>query len=314
MRELGHESLRHRLVDDKTLRRHADLPLIHEAPEGGCLHGFIEVGIVQHDKRRLAAQFQQGGLQVASRGLADDLADARRSGEIHAPHRRMGDQRIDDLRRVGRRVCDHIDDARCQAGVVQHLPDQAVRGRADLGGLENNRVAAGQWHGDRADAENDRTIPRRNAQNDTSRLANGQRQGSRFVGWNHFAGDVRGHRGRFAQNVRREVRIEFGPTGGSAGFLCHHRCEILGPRFQQIGCQHQFCASLAGADGGPCGKGRGGGHCRRVHVRDGCCWRARRDLAGNRIVPLEDGGIRGVYIQTINQHFDIEHDTSRNGS
>ena len=61
-----------RFVDDDPFGRHADLALIHEGAEGGGLHRFVEVGVVEHDQRRLAAKFEQRRLQMASRDLGDD--------------------------------------------------------------------------------------------------------------------------------------------------------------------------------------------------------------------------------------------------
>ena len=47
-----------------SLGGHADLALVHEGAEGGGLHRLVEVGIFQHDQRRLATEFQQAGLQI----------------------------------------------------------------------------------------------------------------------------------------------------------------------------------------------------------------------------------------------------------
>jgi len=58
-RELGDEGVGHRFVDDEPFGRHADLALVEERPEDGCLDRFVHVGIVEHQQRRLAAQLQQ---------------------------------------------------------------------------------------------------------------------------------------------------------------------------------------------------------------------------------------------------------------
>ena len=77
------------LVDDDPLGRHADLALVHEGAEGRGVHRLVDVGVVEHDQRRLAAEFEQRRLQVLGRDLGDDPADPGRAGEIDAPHRRM---------------------------------------------------------------------------------------------------------------------------------------------------------------------------------------------------------------------------------
>ena len=87
--ELGDEIVRHRIVDHDALGRHADLALVHEGAEGGGRDGRVEVGIVEDDERRLAAELQKHRLQVAGRCLGDDPADPRRAGEVDPPHGRM---------------------------------------------------------------------------------------------------------------------------------------------------------------------------------------------------------------------------------
>ena len=48
-----------RLVDDDALGRHADLALVHERAESGRGDRRPDVRVVEHDQRRLAAEFQQ---------------------------------------------------------------------------------------------------------------------------------------------------------------------------------------------------------------------------------------------------------------
>ena len=63
-------------VDDDALGAHADLAGVGEGAEGRAVDRGIEVGIVQHDQRRLAAELQHRRLQVLRAGLRDQLADA----------------------------------------------------------------------------------------------------------------------------------------------------------------------------------------------------------------------------------------------
>ena len=95
--ELRDEGVGDLLVDDDPLGRHADLALVHEGAEGGGLDRLVEIGVVEHDQRRLAAELEQHRLEVAAARLGDDAADPGRAGEVDAPHGRMGDQRLDDL-------------------------------------------------------------------------------------------------------------------------------------------------------------------------------------------------------------------------
>ena len=46
------------------LGRHADLALVGEGAEGGGVDRGIEVGVVEHHQRRLAAEFEQHRLEM----------------------------------------------------------------------------------------------------------------------------------------------------------------------------------------------------------------------------------------------------------
>ena len=68
--ELADEGVGDRLIDHEALGRHADLSLIHERAESRRIHRRVEIGVVEHDHRRLAAQFEQHRLQMRRRGSA----------------------------------------------------------------------------------------------------------------------------------------------------------------------------------------------------------------------------------------------------
>ena len=87
--------------DDDPLGRHADLAGVHERAERGRLDRFVQVGVLEHDQRSLAAELEQHWLQLLGGALGDDPPDRGRPGEIDPPHGGMIDQRADDLCRVG---------------------------------------------------------------------------------------------------------------------------------------------------------------------------------------------------------------------
>ena len=80
--ELGDEGVGDRLVDDQPLGRHADLALVGEGAEHRRVDRGVEVGVGEHEQRRLAAEFEQHRLQVLGAELGDLLADPRRAGEV----------------------------------------------------------------------------------------------------------------------------------------------------------------------------------------------------------------------------------------
>jgi hypothetical protein len=68
------------------------------------LYGFVQVGILQHQERRLTAQFQQHRLQMLGCSLGDNLAHGSRAGEIDALHGRVVDECSHHLSRIFRRI------------------------------------------------------------------------------------------------------------------------------------------------------------------------------------------------------------------
>ena len=77
-------------------------PGVHERAERRGLHRLVEIGVLEHDQRRLAAELEQHGLEMLGGAPGDDPPDGGRAGEIDPAHGRMVDQRADDLGGVAR--------------------------------------------------------------------------------------------------------------------------------------------------------------------------------------------------------------------
>ncbi len=193
-------------VDDDALGRHADLALVHERAEVGGRRRGVEVGVLQHHERRLAAELEQHALEMAAGLLGDDRADVARAGEVDAAHGRMCDQLVHHLGGVGRVVGDQVRDACGNAGLLEALDDRALRARRQLRGLHHDRVAVGKRRGDRARAEDHGRVPGSDADDHAGRLAHRPHA---------LAGDVRAdllvmHGGgvdaRLAQHARSRAR------------------------------------------------------------------------------------------------------------
>ena len=54
-------------------------PVAAKMPEIDALHRVVELGIVEHDVRRLAAELHRDALQPARRGFVDRAGRSRRS-------------------------------------------------------------------------------------------------------------------------------------------------------------------------------------------------------------------------------------------
>lgn len=168
-------------MHDDALRRHADLALMHEGTEDRGIHGSIDIRVVKHNERRLAAKFQQCGLQMLAAKLRDNLADLGGAGEVDATNCWMRDQRFDDPRRIFGCVGDDVDNPGRKAGLRQCGRDQPLRAGALLGGFQDDGVAAGDRHGDGACGENNRCIPGCDGKADTGRLTHTHGKRAGFV-------------------------------------------------------------------------------------------------------------------------------------
>ena len=177
--KLADEFVGDRIDDDDPLGRHADLAGVHERAERRGLHRFVEIGVLEHDQRRLAAEFEQHRLQMLGGALGDDPADRGRSGEVDPPHRRMVDQRADDVAAssgalVTRLTTPSGKPASANASTISAW----VRGqRSDALRITVLPQASGVAMAPAA--EDDRRVPRRDPEDHADRLAQGQRDAGR---------------------------------------------------------------------------------------------------------------------------------------
>ena len=87
-------------IYDDPVRAHADLALMQEAADNGRAHRMLQVGIVEDDEWRVAAELQRHPLEL--RGLhrkrTDMSAHPRRTRERDQAGNRVRGERITDLR------------------------------------------------------------------------------------------------------------------------------------------------------------------------------------------------------------------------
>ena len=246
-------------VDHDPLRRHADLARVHERAEAGGVGGGLEVGVGEHDLRRLAAQLEQAAREVLGALEGDELADLGGAGEVHAAGRGVRDQLVDDVGGVVGRVDDQVDGAGGQAGVDERADDRGVRARALLGGLQHDGVAVGERGRDRAGAEDHRRVPGRHADDDPRGLADAHGERARHVGGDDLADHGVRLRGGLAQHAGGEVAVEHAPPERAADLLGHDAGDVGRGLHQLVGGGVEERAALARGRGRPAGEGRGGG-------------------------------------------------------
>ena len=102
----------------------AGLAAVEHAARHARRDGQLEVGVVEHDAGRLAAELERGGHQVAPGDLADPAADALGPGERHEVDAGMAGERLaHDLPVAG----DEVQDAGRQPDLVADLRQRERR-------------------------------------------------------------------------------------------------------------------------------------------------------------------------------------------
>ena len=164
---------------------HADLPLVQKAAPGGAADGAVEIGVVEHDQRILATQFQGHLLQVAPGAFRHLASGLGRAGEGDHPHLGMGAERRAGLGTPGQ----HLQHAPRQAdGLEQPGDEDAATHRRLVIRLEHHGIAAGQRRGHGAQGKDQREIERRDHPHHAMGQAPGIGQGPALAGQDHAMG------------------------------------------------------------------------------------------------------------------------------
>ena len=152
----------------ETVGRRAGFAHIAHLGDHGAFNGRIDVGILEHDERRVAAQFHRGLHDVVSRFMQQLTADFRRAGKRHDAHARVVQHRRDDLARRARR--NDVADAGRHAGFFQRGHQRQHRQRGVGGGLEYDGAACGERRTDFTGRHRGGEIPWRDEDADARRL------------------------------------------------------------------------------------------------------------------------------------------------
>ena len=153
----GVDHLRQALLGDhQVIGRQTDLPRVQGFAQHDALRGKFEIDIAREDHRRLAAQFQGHGHQVA-RGRGHDVAgDAGGAGEQQV----VKGQPRKGLAHFG--TAGENGDFFFVPGLGDHGGHQLGRGRGEFRGLDHDPIARRQDPRQRAEGQIHREIPRRN--------------------------------------------------------------------------------------------------------------------------------------------------------
>ena len=144
----------------------------------------IDVGIVEHDHRGMAAELHRGPLHVPAGERGELLADRRRAGEADLADDRMRDQVLGDLRRD---AVDQADDARRHARIDKGPDQRGRRRRGFLRRLDDDRAAGGERRRQLAHHLVDREVPGREGGDRADRQLEGHLHDVGRPGRDHLA-------------------------------------------------------------------------------------------------------------------------------
>jgi hypothetical protein len=150
----------------------------------------LEVGVVENDVGRLAAEFLGDALDGIGGGLGHQDAGAGRAGEGHHVDIGMRAQRRADTRAV---AVDEVEHAGRHAGGMQHFSEDRGVERRHFGRLQHHRAAGGECRQHLAGDLVDRPVPRRDETAHAHRLATQRDVAALFlehVVLQHFDGGV----------------------------------------------------------------------------------------------------------------------------
>ncbi len=202
--EAGQELLVDRPLDIDPRGRGAVLAGVDEAAGDRASGGRVEVGVVVHDERRLAAELEMHSLEVAAGERLDLPTRLGVTGQRDEVDVRMcRDCRPDLVAAPG----DDVENAVRQPGLLRQLAEHERRERRDRGGLEDHRIAGRQSRPDLPDRHHERVVPGRDLADDPDRLTPDHARVRAAVLGGRFALEMANRRRKETQVVRAERNV-----------------------------------------------------------------------------------------------------------
>ena len=288
-----HEGVLHRFVHEHPGAVGAHLALGVEITQQRAGHGVIQVGVLEHDQRRLAAQFQGHRFQGIGGGTHHRLAGAHLAGE-----RDLVDARVRGQRLAGfREALHHVEHAVRQAGFLEHFRQTQRRQRREFGGFEDHRVAGGQRRRRLPGGDLQRVVPGA----DAGAHAQGFRAGVEKAAVHLLVFALQGRRlaGEILETVGGGIHVRFrclrDRLAGVQGFQAR---QIIALFAQQLGGAHQHPAPGGAVHGAPLRQAVTGGPDRPVHVLGAGHRHPADHVAGGRIQVIEKLAVGALLVMS----------------
>ena len=228
-------------------RRHADLTLVEERPEGRCVDRVVEIGVGQDEHRVVATELEDDSLEMTAARLGEPASGRGRAREVQAADRGVLDELVTDRGRLARRMRDDVEDTGREPRLAEDLaPEQAADDRRKLGRLQHDRVAERNRRGERAGREDQCRVPRCDRGDDADRLADSHRQRSRMVGGNDLTGREVTDRGGLPEETRHEVRLEHPHPEARTRLRGEQRDDLVATALENVRCLEEDRLALGG--------------------------------------------------------------------
>ena len=196
--ELAEELVVDALLEDEAAGRRAALTRGTERTPEHAVERELDVRVVHHDHRVLAAHLEGQALVHASAGFADDASGLRGSGEgHHRDVRVLDDGRTDVLPDA----VQQLDDFRRQPCLEHDLHEHVPRVRDILARLEDARVSAHERRKHLPGRDGERKVERCDDARHTDRATKAHRPLVRQLARHGATGQLPAHRGRVVGRV-----------------------------------------------------------------------------------------------------------------
>ena len=304
LRQLGDEFVVDRALHQQPARRGATLAVQAVDHEHDGIERTVEVGVVEHDDRILAAQFQVHALQRGRALRHDQAAGGRFADEAD------GTDRIVLRERAAGGFTDAVDqihDAGRQPGFEHDLGQQACGQRAPFGRFVHHRAAGGQRRRDLPGRQHERRVPRRDHADRAERLAH-RVVHVRIGGQRQAIGRIRRAIGEEAEVLGAAQRGLAHEAPGLAGIHALDQRDLVGALLDAVGHFVQQAAAFAAVQRAPGAEGvaRRFAGCR--HFGFGAAGHAAQQLAIDRRVIVEHFALAGhrLAVDQVTQRFALE--------
>src|SRR5471032_1398603 len=281
-----------RVLYVQTVSAHARLAIVAVLGNDGAFDGLIQVCVVEHDERRVAAQFQGDFLDVLGAFGHQLTTDFGRTGERQLAHDRVAGQLAADVASAAGDNAQHAFRdacAVCQLNQCQRR-ERRLRSRFDHHGATGSQRRA-RFTGDHRRGE----VPRRDRRGDADRLLDHDQAFVGLVTRNHIAIDALGFFGEPLNKGSGVNDLALGFGQWLALFEGHEATEVVLVFDQQFEPATQLVRTLFGSQCTP-------GWQRLVSGLDGATgfscahfWHSPDDFVGSRVVDLD--GLTVVSVQ-----------------